>query len=147
MIRDKMVKICYSQYLKEYLVAQGSLYLNITIKIARTNENAIKKTKNSSSNCLGQKDHPINIDNALWWETKLTCYRYGDPCHESNDIPTVNCKYTRVCHSKSRSEKSKKQRWRWSKESPCHKFKYAWKVAWWRNRHRRRKCWACSFYE
>ena len=60
MIRDQIVKKCHSTNLKERLLAQDSLDLAKTIRIARSNEHAVQETRMLTG--LGTKDDPINID-------------------------------------------------------------------------------------
>ena len=60
MIRDQIVEKCHSTNFKERLLAQYSLDLAKTIRIARSNKHAVQETRMLTG--LGTKDDPINID-------------------------------------------------------------------------------------
>ena len=119
MIRDQIVEKCYSTNLKERLLAQDSLDLAKTIRIARSNEHAVQETRMLTG--LGTKDDPINIDRIKEKQQgdkkSSTCYRCGGAFHAKyNDCPAINIKcnnckkvghYARVCRSKARGQNSK----------------------------------------
>ena len=119
MIRDQIVEKCHSTNWKERLLAQDSLDLAKTIRIARSNEHAVQETRMLAG--LGTKDDPINIDRIKEKPQRdkkfSTCYRCGGVFHAKyNDCPAINIKcnncekvghYARVCRSKARGQNSK----------------------------------------
>ena len=119
MIRDQIVEKCHSTNLKERLLAQDSLDLAKTIRIARSNEYAVQETRLLTG--LGTKDGPINIDRIKEKpqgdKKSSTCYKCGGAFHAKyNDCPAINIKcnnckkvghYARVCRSKARGQNSK----------------------------------------
>ena len=119
MIGDQIVEKCHSTNLKERLLAQDSLDLAKTIRIARSNEHAVQETRMLTG--LGTKDDPINIDRikqkpqGLRRDKKSSmCYRCGGVFHAKyNDCPDINIKcnnckkvghYARVCRSRAKFE-------------------------------------------
>ena len=87
MLLDQIVEKCYSKHLKERLLSQDDLNLATTVKIARSNESAIKETRLMSG--LGTKEFPINIDRMNSEDKqsqKFTCYRCGGVGHRPIQI-------------------------------------------------------------
>ena len=114
MLRDQIVEKCYSEQLKQRLLAHEELNLAKTLRIARSNESAIREARLLSDQ--ETKDDVISVDrlnnpskqNRNYNNAK--CHRCGSGGHKPGECRAIsmkrnNCQkighLARVCSSKT----------------------------------------------
>ena len=115
MLRDQIVEKCYSEQLKQRLLAHEELDLGKTLRIARSNESAIREARFSGQET---KDDVISVDrlnnpskqNRNYNNPNFKCHRCGSLGHKPGECRAIsmkcnNCQkighFARVCRSKT----------------------------------------------